>query len=58
MHVSVYVCVSVIGITQKQITSRNFKLGFSTFASYADSIENVCMKIGIKLCVQGHKKEF
>ena len=45
------VCVSVVSITKKQLTAETSKL------VYRCDLKSF-MKIGQKLCVQGHTKEF
>ena len=57
MHVYVCVCVSVISITQKQITAETSKSVFYICIMYRCYLK-ILTKIGQKLCVQGHTKEF
>ena len=51
------VCVSVISITQKQITAKASNLVFYICITYRCSLI-LYINIGQKLCVQGHTKEF
>ena len=50
-------CVSVISINQKQITAETSNLVFYICIIYRCYLK-LFMKIGQKLCVQGHTKEF
>ena len=51
----VCVCVSVISITQKQITAETSNFVFYICITYRCYLK-LFMKIGQKLCVQGHTK--
>ena len=51
------VCVSVIGIFQKQITAESSSLVFYICVIYRWYLK-LFIKVGQKLCVQGHAKEF
>ena len=51
------VCVSVISITQKQITAETSNLVFYICIMRRCYLK-LFMKIAQKLCVQGHTKEF
>ena len=55
--VCVCVCVSVISISQKQIAAEYSNLVFYICIMYRRYLM-LFMKIGQKLCVQGHTKEF
>ena len=57
MCVCLCVRVSVISITQKQITAETSNLVFNIIIKYRCNLK-LFMKIGQKLCVQGHTKEF
>ena len=50
------VCVSVISITQKQITAETSNLVFNIRGIYRYYLKHF-MKIGQKFCMQGHTKE-
>ena len=55
--VCVRVCLSVISITQKQITAETSNLVFYICIMYRCYLK-LFVKIGQNLCVQGHAKEF
>ena len=55
--VCVCLCVSVISITHKQITAESSDLAFY-FCVIGRCYFKLFIKIGQKLCVQGHAKEF
>ena len=57
MCVSVSLCLSVISITQKQIKAETSNLVFNISIIYRCYLK-LFIKIGQKLCVQGHTKEF
>ena len=51
------VCVSVISLTQKQITAEASNFLFYIYIMYRCYLK-LFIKIGQKLCVQGHTKEY
>ena len=57
LSVCVCVCVPVINITQKQIAAESSNLAFN-ICVIGRCYLKLFVKIGQKLCVQGHRKEF
>ena len=55
--VCVYLCVSVISITQKQVTAESSNMAFY-ICNICRCYLNFFIKTGQKLCVQGHTNEF